>query len=144
GTRAVMRAIARCKRADGEGLIQVVPVLSRMHTVYGSPEENAVRERVRGFLNEMGPTIEETLSIQSGDDIIVLHSDEGVYRTGRALMGDALGGAPQQPSRLLADYFTAGMRLVEHAEQAAVWQRITPPALREPQMAGFQEPLRTR
>ena len=37
GTRAVMRGIARRQRKDGEGLIKVVPVLSRMHTVYGSP-----------------------------------------------------------------------------------------------------------
>ena len=61
GTRAVMRGIARRQPTDGEGLIKVVPVLSRMHTVFGSPEEDAVRERVRGYLNEMGPTVEETL-----------------------------------------------------------------------------------
>ncbi len=123
GVRAVMRGIARCKQADGEGLIKVVPVLTRMHTAYGSPEENAVRERVRGFLNEMGPTVEDTLSIKPGDDFVVLHNDDEVYRTGRTLMGDVLQGTLPS-SRLLADYFDAGLLLVEPAEHAAVWARI--------------------
>lgn len=123
GIRAVMRGIARRKRMDGEGLIQVIPVLSRMHTVYGTPEEDAVRERVRRFLNEMGPTVEDTLSIESGEDLVVLHNDDEVYRTGRALMGDALQDA-LQPSRLLSDYFAAGLRFVEPAEQAEVGARI--------------------
>jgi len=123
GIRAVMRGIARRKRMDGNGLIQVVPVLSRMHTVYGSSEEDAVRTRVRGFLNEMGPTVEDTLSIQSDDDLVVLHNDDEVYRTGCTLMGDALQGA-LRPSRLLADYIEAGRRLLEPAEQAEVSARI--------------------
>lgn len=137
GIRAVMRGIARRKRTDGEGLIKVVPVLSRMHTVYGSAEENAARERVRRFLNELGPTIEETLSIESGDDLVVLHNDEEVYRTGRALMGDALKGAAR-PSRLLSDCYEAGLRLVPPGEQAEVAARILPPA------KGVQEPLSAR
>jgi hypothetical protein len=123
GTRAVMRGIARRKRTDGQGLIQVVPVLSRMHTVFGSPEEDAVRARVRGFLNAMGPTVEDTLSIESDDDLVVLHNDDEVYRTGRALMGDALQGT-LSPSRLLADYIEAGLLLVEPAEQADVLNRV--------------------
>ncbi|MFT3769330.1 MAG: AAA family ATPase [Minicystis sp.] len=123
GIRAVMRGIARHPRSDGEGLIQVVPVLSRMHTVFGSPEEDEVRERVRRYLNEMGPTVEETLSIASNDEIVVLHNDDEVYRTGRALMGDVLGGA-RPPSRLLSDYFDAGLRFVEPMDRAAVGVRI--------------------
>lgn len=123
GTRAVMRGIGRRQRTDGEGLIQVVPVLSRMHTVFGSPEEDAVRARVRGFLNEMGPTVAETLSIQSDEDLVVLHNDDGVYRTGSVLMDDALHGPPG-PSRLLADYIEAGRRLLEPAEQVAVSARV--------------------
>jgi hypothetical protein len=115
GTRAVMRGIARRQTTYGEGLVKVVPVLSRMHTVFGSPEEDAVRERVRGYLNEMGPTVEETLSIGSGGDIVVLHHDEEVYRTGRVLMNDALQGTAK-PSRLLSDYFEAGRRFVEPGE----------------------------
>ena len=123
GTRAVMRGIARRTRTDGQGLIQVVPVLSRMHTVFGSPEEDAVRARVRDFLNGMGPTVEDTLSIESDDDLVTLHNDDEVYRTGRALMGDALQGT-LSPSRLLADYIEAGRRLLEPAEQAEVSARI--------------------
>ena len=123
GIRAVMRGIARRKRMDGNGLIQVVPVLSRMHTVYGSSGEDAVRARVRGFLNEMGPTVEDTLSIQSDDDLVVLHNDDEVYRTGCTLMGDALQGT-RRPSRLLSDYFAAGMGFVEPAEQLNVSARI--------------------
>lgn len=123
GIRAVMRGIARRERADGQGLIQVVPVLSRMHTAFDSPEERAVRERVWRFLNEMGPTVEDTLSIASSDDLVVLHNDDEVYRTGRALMGDALQGA-LSPSRLLADYLAAGLLLVEPGEQAEVSARI--------------------
>jgi len=123
GTRAVMRGIGRRWRKEGEGLIEVVPVLSRMHTVYGSPEEAVVRERVRRYLNEMGPSVEETLGIASGEEIVVLHDDDDVYPTGRALMGGALRGE-QGASRLLADYFEAGMRLVEPAEQADVAARI--------------------
>jgi hypothetical protein len=119
GTRAVMRGIARRPRKDGEGLIQVVPVLSRMHTTYGTPEEDAVRERVRGYLNEEGPTAEETLSIASKDDIVVLHNDEEVYRTGRVLMGEALQG-DVPPSRLLSDYFEAGLRFVEPGDLVEV------------------------
>ena len=30
------------------------------------------------------------VSIESGDDIVVLHNDDEVYRTGRVVMGDAL------------------------------------------------------
>ena len=123
GIRAVMRGIARRKRTDGEGLIQVVPVLSRMHTVFGSPEEGAVRARVRGFLNAIGPTVEDTLAIGSDDDLVVLHNDDEVYRTGRALMGDAFQGA-LGPSRLLADYIAAGLSLVEPTAQADVLVRI--------------------
>jgi hypothetical protein len=137
GIRAVMRGIARRKRMDGEGLIKVIPVLSRMHTVYGSPEEDVVRERVRRFLNEMGPTVEETLSIESSEDLVVLHNDDEVYRTGRALMGDALQGAPG-PSRLLSDYFAAGLRFLEPAEQVEVGARIL--SLQK----GPQEPLSAR
>jgi hypothetical protein len=137
GIRAVMRGIACHKRTDGEGLITVVPVLSRMHTVFGSPEEDAVRERVRCYLNEMGPTVKETLSIQSGDDLVVLHNDDEVYRTGRTLMGDALQG-PLQASRLLSDYFAAGLRLVDPVEQAEVGARIL--SLQK----GAQEPLSAR
>jgi hypothetical protein len=137
GTRAVMRGIARRQRTDGEGLIKVVPVLSRMHTVYGSTEENNARERVRCYLNEMGPTVEETLSIESGDDIVVLHNDDEVYRTGRVLMSDALQGAPR-PSRLLADYFEAGLLLVDPAERAEVSDHILPKG------KGDQEPLIAR
>ena len=115
-------------RTDGEGLIQVVPVLSRMHTVFGSPEEDAVRARVRGFLNEMGPTSAETLSIEADADLVVLHNDDEVYRTGCVLMGDALQGAPPpQPRRLLSDYFAAGMGLVDPAEHADIGMRILPP-----------------
>ncbi len=123
GTRAVMRGIAHHPRTDGEGLIKVVPVLSRMHTVYGSPEENDARERVRGYLNERGPTVEETLTIESCEKIVVLHHNDEVLRTGRVLMGDALQGAVR-PSRLLADYIEAGMRFVAPAEQANVSARI--------------------
>jgi hypothetical protein len=123
GIRAVMRGIARRKRMDGKGLIQVVPVLSRMHTVYDSPEERVMRERVRRFLNQMGPTVEDTLAIESDDDLVTLHNDDEVYRTGRALMGDALRGS-LSPSRLLADYIVAGRRLLEPAEQAEVSARI--------------------
>ena len=125
GTRAVMRGIARRQRTDGEGLIKVIPVLSRMHTTYGSEEESGVRERVRAYLNEMGPTTEETLSIESGGDIIVLHNDDEVYRTGRVLMGDVMRGTAR-PSRLLADYFDAGLRFVEPEELAEVSERILP------------------
>jgi hypothetical protein len=125
GTRAVMRGIARRQRMDGEGPIKVIPVLSRMHTVFGSPEEHEVRERVRGYLNEMGPTVEDTLSIESGDDIVVLHHDDEVLRTGRVVMGDALQGA-MRPSRMLSDYFEAGLRFVELAERAEVSARILP------------------
>ena len=39
GSRAVMRSIARRHRKDGDGLIKVIPVLSRMLTTFGSPEE---------------------------------------------------------------------------------------------------------
>ena len=137
GIRAVMRGIARRKRTDGQGLIQVVPVLSRMHTVFGSPEEDASRGRVRGYLNEMGPTVEDTLSIESDDDLVVLHNDDEVYRTGCALMGDALQGA-LRPSRLLADYIVAGRRLLEPAEQADVSARILSLG------KGDQEPLIAR
>ncbi len=123
GTRAVMRGIARWPRADGRGRIEVVPVLSRMQTTYGSPEEDAVRERVRGYLNEIGPSVEETLSIASGEEIVVLHSDDEVYRTGRALMREALRGR-RGPSRLLADYLEAGLRFVESPERVDVGGRV--------------------
>jgi hypothetical protein len=137
GLRAVMRGIARRPRTDGEGLIKVVPVLSRMHTQVGTLEEEAVRERVRQYLNEAGPTAEETLSIASGEEIVVLHNDDEVYRTGRALMGDALQGV-RRPSRLLSDYFEAGLRFVALGEQAAVVTRIL--AVGRPD----QEPLDAR
>lgn len=137
GTRAVMRGIARHERTDGKGLIKVVPVLSRMHTVFGSPEEDAARERVREYLNAMGPSVEETLSIEAGEDIVVLHNDDDVYRTGLVLMGDALEGAVR-PSRLLSDYFTAGLGLVDPAEHADVWGRIFAVG------KGGQEPLSAR
>jgi hypothetical protein len=98
-------------------------VLSRMRTTFGSPEEDAVRERVRAYLDEMGPTVEETLSVESGDDIVVLHNDDAVCCSGRVLMGDALQGSPR-PSQLLSDYFAAGLRLVDPAERAEVSARI--------------------
>ena len=137
GSRAVMRGIARRPRTYDEGLIQVIPVLSRMHTVFGSLDENAVRARVRGFLNEMGPTVEDTLSIGSDDDLVVLHNDDEVYRTGCVLMDEALQGA-LRPSRLLADYMEAGRRLLEPAEQAEVSARILSLG------KGDQEPLIAR
>jgi CobQ/CobB/MinD/ParA nucleotide binding domain len=137
GTRAVMRGIARHPRTDGEGFIKVVPVLSRMHTVFGSAEENDERERVRSYLNEMGPTVEDTLAIASRDDIVVLHNNDDVYRTGRVLMGDALQGS-LRPSRLLSDYFEAGLRLLDPAERAEVSAHILP------QVNTGQEPLIAR
>ena len=83
-----------------------------------------MRERVRGYLNEAGPTVEETLSIGSSDEIVVLHNDEEVYRTGRVLTGEALAGSGP-PSRLLADYFEAGLRhFVEPEDQAEVMARV--------------------
>ena len=78
-------------------------------------------------MNEVGPMVEETLSVPSGDDIVVLHNDDEVYRTGRALMGDALRGAVE-PSRLLADYYAAGLGLLPPQEQADVMARIRPPS----------------
>jgi hypothetical protein len=149
GIRAVMRGIARRQQADGEGLIDVVPVLSRMHTVYGSVEENEAREKVRSYLNAMGPTVEETLSMESSDDIMVLHNDDEVYRTGRVLMGDAMRGAARS-SPLLSDYFDAGIRFfVESSEQAAVSARIASLGVADQGQSikapfKIQDPLRAR
>lgn len=134
GARAVMRGIARHERADGQGRIEVVPVLSRAHTMFGSPQEEAVRERVRAFLNKAGPTADDTLSIASNDDLLVLHNDDEVYRTGRALMGELLRGKAH-PARLLSDYVAAGMRLVPEEKQAETGGRVLA------MMGDRQEPL---
>jgi hypothetical protein len=128
GMRAVMRGFARCPRIDGEGFIQVVPVLSRVHTKYGSPEEQTIREKLRVFLNEAGPSPEETLSITSPNDIVLLHNDDNVYRTGRILLEDLLRGGKDHASRLVADYYDVGIGrgFLESEDAVQVMTRLFP------------------
>lgn len=103
GIRLVMRGIAKCERVDEEGFVQVIPVLSRAHVKRGSNEERALREHVKKRLEEGG------VSISSADDILVLHNDDDVYRSGRVLLKDLIRGGQEHPSRLVADYYEVGL-----------------------------------
>jgi hypothetical protein len=113
GIRSVMRGMAKCQRPDGKGLIKLVPVLSRVHIHPGTIEEQrtqarALRETVQRRLNDTASGSEDALAIDAAD-VLLLHNDDNVYRTGRVLLDDLLRGGKDHSSRLVADYYDVGI-----------------------------------
>ena len=111
GARAVMRSFARAPRLKAQGQIELLPVLSRV------PEDSGdTKQRVLRFLNEHGPSEDETLSLER---LFLLRIDPDLAATEKLHLGSK--GAASR-SRLHQDYLalleamvTADSEMVEIA-----------------------------
>lgn len=114
GTRAVLRSLGHAARLSGQPPIEVIPVLSRV------PERDEVTAReTLSFLNERGPTPEDTLALQK---VFLLRMDPELARGERLHIGS---GEPQSRSPLHQDYLALLTELVEAdpAEVSAATRR---------------------
>lgn len=102
GARAVLRSLGRAARLAGQAPIEAIPVLSRVPET----DESMAREAL-AFLNEPGPTPEDTLALQK---IYLLRTDPGLARSERLHLGS---GEPPHRSPLHQDYFALLTTLVE-------------------------------
>lgn len=101
GTRAVLRSLRHAPRLRGQAPIEVLPVLSRV------PEhDEAGGRQVLRFLNEDGPTPEDTLALHK---IFELRSDPELARIEKLHVGS---GEPARQSALHQDYLALLAQLV--------------------------------
>ena len=114
GTRAVMRSLGVAARLKGHAPVEQFAVLSR--TSNDTPRR---REEVLDFLNEDGPSSDETLSL---DRLFVLHSDPDLEEEERLHLGGKVTGARTPLHR---DYLFLVSSLTEAAEidRERAWQR---------------------
>lgn len=102
GARAVLRSLQHAERLPNRPPLDIVPVLSRV-----PDQDDEVLDRVRRFLNEPGPTPEDTLSL---DRLFVLRGDPESGRSGRPYPGT--GETEGRPGSH-QDYVTLMRHLVE-------------------------------
>jgi len=102
GARAVLRSLRHAARLAGQPPIEMIPVLSRV------PEhDDSMARETLSFLNESGPTPEDTLAL---DKVYILRADPDLARSERVHVGS---GEPQSRSQLHQDYLTLLADLVE-------------------------------
>jgi hypothetical protein len=113
GARAVLRSLRHAARLAGQPPIEIVPVLSRI------PERDDTTAReARAFLNEPGPTAEDTLNL---DKVFVLRADPDLASGERLHVGS---GESRSRSPLHQDYLALLTDLVEaDPERAAAAAR---------------------
>lgn len=118
GTRAVLRSFGRAVRLDKQDPVEVLAVLSRV-----SQRDEETERRVIAFLDEPGPSPEETLAL---DRLFVLPSAPEVAREERILLD---GGREGTSSALAKSYLVlmselapadAGSRSAAFRRQQAV------------------------
>lgn len=102
GARAVLRSLRHAARLAGQPPIEIVPVLSRVP----ERDETTAREAL-AFLNEPGPTVEDTLNL---DKVFVLRADPDLARGERLHVGS---GESRSRSPLHQDYLALLTDLVE-------------------------------
>jgi hypothetical protein len=102
GARAVLRSLRHAARPAGQSPIEVIPVLSRVP----ERDESTAREAL-SFLNEAGPTPEDTLAL---DKVFVLRADPGLASGERLHVGS---GESQSRSPLHQDYLALLAELIE-------------------------------
>lgn len=120
GTRAVLRSFRKVVRLHGQGSIEVVPVLSRV------PEhDKTTASQVLAFLNEPGPTPEDTLALK---DIFALRTDPELARLEKLHVGS---GEPARESPLHQDYLALFPALVAVDPDAASSALLRQEAIRE-------------
>ena len=101
GTRAVMRSFGKAVRLRGQNPIEVIPVLSRI------PErDESTARQVLAFLNERGPTTDETLAL---NHVYELRTDSELARSEKLHVGS---GEPTSQSQLHQDYLALFVALV--------------------------------
>jgi cellulose biosynthesis protein BcsQ len=101
GARAVLRSFRHAARLSGQGSIKVVPVLSRV------PEgAESLAEQALSFLNESGPTPEDTLALEK---VFLLRADSELS-FGERLLGSR---DPASSSILDQDFLALTTELVE-------------------------------
>lgn len=120
GARAVLRSLRRAARLTGQPPIEIVPVLSRVP----DPGELMAQDAL-SFLNEPGPTPEETLSLRR---VFILRADPGLARHERLHVGS---GETQRQSPLYKDYLTLLAELVEADPAKVAAAAIRQEAIRE-------------
>lgn len=103
GARAVLRSLRRAARLTGQPPIEVVPVLSRVPADRG---ELMARDAL-SFLNEPGPTPEETLALEK---VFILRTDPDLAHYERLHVGS---GETQRQSLLYKDYLILLTELAE-------------------------------
>jgi len=95
GARAVLRSLRHAARPAGLPSVGVIPVLSRV------PErDESVARQALLFLNEPGPTLEETLALEK---VFVLRTDPDLARGEKLHIGS---GETKSQSPLYQDYLT--------------------------------------
>lgn len=60
-------------------------------------------------LTEPAQSPDGTLVIASDDDVVLLHNDDDVYRTGHVSLQELVRGGKEHPSRLVRDYYEVGI-----------------------------------
>jgi len=120
GARAVLRSLRHAARPAGLPPVEVIPVLSRVP----ERDESVVRQALL-FLNEPGPTPEETLALEK---IFVLRTDPDLARGERLHIGS---GATKSQSPLYQDYLTLLTELVEADPDRAAAAARRQEAIRE-------------
>lgn len=102
GARAVLRSLRHAARLPGQRAIAVIPVLSRV------PERDSfTAQETLSFLNEPGPTPEETLALKR---VFVLRADPALAHSERLYVGC---GEPEAQSPLHQDYLALLAQLFE-------------------------------
>lgn len=93
GARAVLRSLGQAPRLPDQAPLEVIPVLSRVP----EGDEELARQALR-FLNEEGPTPEDTLALEK---VFLLRADPELAREERLHIGS---GEPRGRSPLYQDY----------------------------------------
>ncbi|HXM70197.1 MAG TPA: sigma factor-like helix-turn-helix DNA-binding protein, partial [Thermoanaerobaculia bacterium] len=102
GARAVLRSLRHAARLPGQEAIEVIPVLSRV------PERDyLMAQETLSFLNEPGPTPEETLALKR---VFMLRADPELAHSERLYVGS---GEPEVQSSLHQDYLALLAKLFE-------------------------------
>lgn len=114
GARAVMRSLGKAARLASNVPVEVFATLSRVKA--GGRD---VRNEVLDFLNEGGPTDDETLTL---DKLFVLHTDPALEVTEKLHLG---GDASSRRAVLHRDYvfLLSALSEAEPDARAAAWQR---------------------
>jgi hypothetical protein len=112
GARAVLRSLRHAPRLANQAPIKVIPVLSRVPEI-----DEATAWEALSFLNEPGPTPEDTLALEK---VFVLRSDPELSRGEKLYLGSS---ASQTLSPLHQDYLSLMAELVD-ADPAQVVVRL--------------------